>query len=75
MIVWKHCRSIAHSLQSVFAVIVAVRWQLYKMASSPKTLAPDNVDKYLPSRDTSTRPSIKRKENGNVERRYSIAIK
>lgn len=63
IIVWKHCRSIAHSLQSVFAVIVAVRWQLYKMASSPSTFAPDNVDRYLPSRDTSTRPSAKKKHN------------
>ena len=27
------------------------------MASSPRTFAPDNVDKYFPSRDTSTRPS------------------
>lgn len=47
----------AHSLQSVFAVIVAVRWQLYRIANSPSTLAPVSVDKYLPSRDTSTRPS------------------
>ena len=60
IIVWKHCRSIAHNLQSVIAVIVAVLWQLYKIANSPRTLAPDNVDKYLPSRDTSIRPSVKK---------------
>lgn len=58
MIVWKHCRSIAHSLQSVTAVIVAVRWQLYNIASSPSTFAPESVDKYFPSRDTSTLPSV-----------------
>lgn len=58
IIFWKHCRSMAHNLQSDTAVMVAVRWQLYRMANSPSTLAPDNVDKYLPSRDTSTRPSI-----------------
>lgn len=62
MIVWKHCRSMAHNLQSVIAVMVAVRWQLYRIASSPKTLAPDSVDKYLPSRETSTRPSAKIEE-------------
>lgn len=61
IIVWKHCRSIAHNLQSVTAVIVAVLWQLYKMANSPKTLAPDNVERYLPSRETSTRPSRKKR--------------
>ena len=60
MMVWKHCRSIAHNLQSFTAVIVAVRWQLYRMASSPSTLAPDSVDRYLPSRETSTRPSERR---------------
>lgn len=57
IIVWKHCRSIAHNLQSCTAVMVAVRWQLYRIANSPRTFAPDNVDKYFPSRDTSTRPS------------------
>lgn len=62
IIVWKHCRSIAHNLQSLLAVMVAVRWQLYRMANSPSTLAPVNVDKYLPSRDTSTRPSVTRKK-------------
>jgi len=48
----------AHNLQSDTAVIVAVLWQLYNIANSPNTLAPDSVDKYFPSRDTSTRPSV-----------------
>lgn len=57
----------AHNLQSVFAVIVAVRWQLYKMANSPSTFAPDSVDRYLPSRDTSTRPSAEQKNKNKKE--------
>lgn len=71
IIVWKHCRSIAHNLQSVFAVMVAVRWQLYRMANSPSTFAPDKVDKYFPSRDTSTRPSAKK----NVRINYIVHVK
>lgn len=67
MIVWKHCRSMAQSLQSFTAVIVAVRWQLYRMANSPSTFAPDNVERYLPSRDTSTRPSGRRGRRNEVQ--------
>lgn len=74
MIVWKHCRSIAHSLQSVLAVMVAVRWQLYRMASSPSTFAPDSVDRYLPSRDTSTRPSAEKEKIPRRNIRISCAI-
>jgi len=57
MMVWKHWRSMAHRLHSVIAVMVAVLWQLYRMASSPRTFAPERVERYLPSRETSTRPS------------------
>lgn len=32
------------------------------MANSPSTFAPDNVDRYLPSRDTSICPSVKEKK-------------
>lgn len=58
MMVWKHCRSIAHRRQSVAALMVAVRLQLYRIASSPKTLPGAIVLRYLFSRDTSTRPSV-----------------
>lgn len=74
MIVWKHCRSIAHNLQSVLAVIVAVRWQLYKMANSPSTLAPDNVDKYFPSRETSTRPSEKFEKERQKQINFRVSL-
>lgn len=57
IIVWKHCRSIAHNLQSVAAFIVAVRLQLYRIASSPNTFPGANVLRYLFSLDTSTLPS------------------
>lgn len=59
IIVWKHCLSIAHSLQSVAALIVAVRLQLYSIASSPSTFPGAIVLKYLFSLDTSTLPSAK----------------
>lgn len=62
----------AHNLQSDTAVIVAVLWQLYNMANSPNTLAPDNVDKYFPSRDTSTRPSVDYKMKGKVLKNQQI---
>lgn len=65
MIVWKHCLLIAHNLHSVTAVIEAVRWQLYSMASSPSTTGSANSDRYLPPRDTWIRPSVtERKEEG-----------
>lgn len=70
IIVWKHCRSIAHNWQSVAAVIVAVLLQLYKIANSPSTLTGANVLRYFPSRDTSTFPS----ENGkttNIVNKYN----
>ena len=57
MMVWKTCRSMAHSLQSVAALIVAVLLQLYRMASSPNTLPDGRIERNLPSRDTSTLPS------------------
>lgn len=50
--------------------MVAVRWQLYNMANSPSTFAPDSVDRYLPSRDTSTRPSV----NQNEKKKKKISV-
>lgn len=44
------------------------------MANSPSTFAPDNVDRYLPSRDTSTRPSAK-KEKERKKHRKELTIK
>lgn len=41
------------------------------MASSPRTLAPDKVDRYFPSRETSTRPSVKQ----NVVRKSFNCLK
>lgn len=63
MMVWKHCRSMAQSRQSVAALMVAVLLQLYKIASSPNTLPGAIVLRYLFSRETSTLPS----ENKNIE--------
>ena len=59
IIVWKHWRSIAQSLQSTAALMVAVRLQLYKMASSPKTFPGGIILRNLPSLETSTFPSEK----------------
>jgi hypothetical protein len=46
-----------HDMGPTLPLMVAVLWQLYKMASSPKTFPGEIVDKYLPSLETSTRPS------------------
>lgn len=63
MMVWKHWRSMAHNLQSVAALMVAVLLQLYNMASSPNTFLGAIVLRYLFSRETSTRPSVKNGKN------------
>lgn len=45
------------------------------MASSPSTFAPDNVDKYFPSRDTSTLPSVMFKSKLNkYHKHFEMAI-
>lgn len=62
MMVWKHWRSMAQRRQSVAALMVAVRLQLYSMASSPNTLPGAIVLRYLFSLDTSTRPSVDKED-------------
>jgi hypothetical protein len=42
--------------------MVAVLLQLYRMASSPKTLPAGRILRNLPSLDTSTLPSVKQKK-------------
>lgn len=44
------------------------------MANSPSTFAPDNVDRYLPSRETSTRPSAKEKKKRKKTKELTIKI-